>query len=58
MSLCYIEVCYIREFKEIINWCIFLIGYCENIFVLMKEKVFYFLNIKIYFRNKLKLVIK
>lgn len=32
--------------------------YCENIFALMKEKVFYFLNIKIYFRNKSKLVIK
>lgn len=51
MNSRHIEVCHITERNH-------QLMHLFNIFALMKEKVFYFLNIKIYFRNKSKLVIK
>lgn len=57
MNSRHIEVCHITERNHQLMH-LFNRLYCENIFALMKEKVFYFLNIKIYFRNKSKLVIK
>lgn len=56
MNSRHIEVCHITERNHQLMH-LFNRLYCENIFALMKEKVFFF-NIKIYFRNKSKLVIK